>query len=144
MHKFYQTSEIFTNLNSISMNINQINSDNLHINLATENEKKSSFSISQRLSFENIRIFRQHFEQGTNTLRSFLGEDKHQTMIVAMFEGTEKLLNKNVSEFAVIEYLEGLKLAAKELSLKGISGEKYRSSLIDHSISSVKNLLSST
>ena len=126
------------------MNINQTNSPNFQTNISSDNGKNSSYSINQKLSFENIRIFRQHFEQGANPLRSILGEKKHQTMIVAMFEGTEKLLNKNVSEFAVHEYLEGLKLAAKELSLRGISGEKYRNSLINHSITSVNNLLGSS
>ena len=32
----------------------------------------------------------------------------------------------------------------KELSLKGVTGEKYRNSLINHSISSVNNLLTSS
>jgi len=126
------------------MNINQSNPKNIHTDIPPENRVGSSYSINQKISFDNIRIFRQHFEQGTNPLRSILGEEKHQTMIVAMFEGTEKLLNKNVSEFAVLEYLEGLKLEAKELSLRGFSGEKYRTTLINHSISSVKNLLSSS
>ena len=108
------------------------------------NEKNTSFPRNNRISFENIRIFRQHFEQGTNPLRLVLGEDRHQTMIVAMYEGTEKLLNKDVSEFAVLEYLEGLKLAAKELRLKGISGEKYRVSLLEHSASSVRDLVQSS
>ena len=126
------------------MNINQIIPTNFHMDKNSENEKISSLSKKQKLSFDNIRIFRQHFEQGINPFRSILGEDKHQTMIVAMFEGTEKLLNKSVSEFAVLEYLEGLKLAAKELSSKGFTGEKYRNSLINHSNTSVKTLLSST
>ena len=52
--------------------------------------------------------------------------------------------NKNVSEFAVLKYLEGLKLEAKELSLRGFSGEEFRLSLINHSNSRVKNLLGST
>ena len=126
------------------MNINQINPTNIQINVTSENEKSSSLSKNQKLSFDNIRIFRQHFEQGTNPLRSILGRDKHQMMIVAMFEGTEKLLNKNVSEFAVLEYLEGLKLAAKELSIRGVYGEKFRTSLINHSITSINTLLSSS
>ena len=88
--------------------------------------------------------FRQHFENGTNPLRSILGEDQHQTMIVAMYEGTEQLLNKDVSEFAVLEYLEGLKLTAKELRLKGISGEKFRNTLLEHSASTVRDLVSSS
>ena len=131
-------------IKTISMNINQIIPTDFQINITSGNEKNSSLSKNQKLSFDSIRIFRQHFEQGTNPLRSILGEDKHQTMIVAMFEGTEKLLNKNVSEFAVLEYLEGLKLAAKELSLRGFSGEKFRNSLINHSITSVKTLLTSS
>ena len=126
------------------MNINQANYSKYQIDVVYENEKKSSYSLNDKISFDNIRVFRQHFEQGTESLRSILGEDKHQTMIVAMFEGTEKLLNKNVSEFAVLEYLEGLKLAAKELSMRGISGEKFRTNLINHSISSINNLLSSS
>lgn len=125
------------------MNINQGEFNNFQVKNSSGN-KKNFHKISQKLSFDNIRIFRQHFEQGSNKLRLVLGEDKHQTMIVAMFEGTEKLLNKNVSEFDVFEYLEDLKLAAKELSFKGISDEKFRDSLINHSISSINNLLSST
>ncbi len=126
------------------MNINQINYNNFQVSSKSGNEKISSFSIGEKISFDNIRNFRQDFEKGANTLRSVLGEDKHQIMIVAMFEGTERLLNKDVSEFAVHEYLEGLKLTAKELSLKGITGEKFRNSLIDHSISSINNILTSS
>ena len=126
------------------MNINQANYSKFQIDMVYENEKNYSYSLNHKLSFDNIRVFRQHFEQGADSLRSILGKDKHQTMIVAMFEGTEKLLNKNVSEFAVLEYLEGLKLEAKELSMKGFSGERFRTSLINHSISRVDNLLSSS
>ena len=77
-------------------------------------------------------------------MRSFLGDEQHQTMIVAMYEGTEQLLNKNVSEFADLEYLEGLKLTAKELRQKGIYGDQFRSALMDHSSSSVRELLRSS
>ncbi len=100
--------------------------------------------VSQRLSFENIRSFRQHFEQGTIPMRFALGDNQHQTLIVAMYEGTEKLLNQDVSEFAVLEYLEGLKLTAKELRQQGISGEQFRTSLLEHSASTVRDLVSSS
>ena len=126
------------------MKVDQNNPSIFQTKAITGTEKNFSFPSSKRISFENIRIFRQHFEQGTNPLRLVLGEDQHQTMIVAMYEGTEKLLNKDVSEFAVLEYLEGLKLAAKELRLKGISGEKYRVSLLEHSASSVRDLVQSS
>ena len=113
-------------------------------NSISRNDKNSSLSNVQRLSFDNIRVLRQHFEQGTSPLRSVLGEDQHQTMMVAMYEGTEKLLNKDVSEFAVLEYLEGLKLTAKELRQQGISGEQFRSTLLEHSISTVRELVRSS
>ena len=65
-------------------------------------------------------------------------------MIVAMYEGTEQLLNQNVSEFAVLEYLEELKLTAKELRQQGIYGDQFRSALMEHSSSSVRELLHSS
>jgi len=107
---------------------------------------KQSFSEAeiQGLSFQNIRIFRLNFEKGITTMRSFLGDEQHQTMIVAMYEGTEQLLNQNVSEFAVLEYLEGLKLTAKELRQQGIYGDQFRSVLLEHSSSTVRELLHSS
>ena len=98
----------------------------------------------QGLSFQNIRSFRHNFEKGITTMRSFLGDEQHQTMIVAMYEGTEQLLNQNVSEFAVLEYLEGLKLTAKELRQQGIYGNHFRSALMEHSTSTVRELLHSS
>ncbi len=98
----------------------------------------------QRLSFHNIRNFRHNFEKGITTMRSFLGDEQHQTMIVAMYEGTEQLLNQNVSEFSVLEYLEGLKLTAKELRQQGIFGDQFRSAIMEHSSSTVRELLRSS
>jgi len=126
------------------MNIHQTTSVIPQKNSISGNDKSSSLSNVQRLSFDNIRVLRQHFEQGTSPLRSVLGEDQHQTMMVAMYEGTEKLLNQDVSEFAVLEYLEGLKLTAKELRQQGISGEQFRSTLLEHSISTVRELVRSS
>ena len=107
---------------------------------------KNPFSKAETevLSFQNIRSFRHNFEKGITTMRSFLGDEQHQTMIVAMYEGTEQLLNQNVSEFAVLEYLEGLKLTAKELRQQGVYGEQFRSALMEHSFSTVRELLQSS
>jgi len=127
-----------------TMNVNQTRST-IPLNFTEKvNNALSSVSESQRLSFENIRSFRQHFEQGTIPMRFALGDNQHQTLIVAMYEGTEKLLNQDVSEFAVLEYLEGLKLTAKELRQQGISGEQFRTSLLEHSQSTVRDLVSSS
>ena len=124
-----------------------VNNTELTFNLKNQaTESKQSFSQVriQELSFQNIRSFRHNFEKGITTMRSFLGDEQHQTMIVAMYEGTEQLLNQNVSEFAVLEYLEGLKLTAKELRQQGIYGNQFRSALMEHSSSSVRELLHSS
>ena len=126
------------------MNVNSID-----IISHLENQRsgiKLSFSESdiQGLSFQNIRSFRHNFEKGITTMHSFLGDEQHQTMIVAMYEGTEQLLNQNVSEFAVLEYLEGLKLTAKELRQNGVYGDQFRTALMEHSASTVRDLLHSS
>ena len=126
------------------MNVN--NTDfTFHLkNQSTGNKQSFSEVEIQGLSFQNIRSFRHNFEKGITTMRSFLGDEQHQTMIVAMYEGTEQLLNQNVSEFAVLEYLEELKLTAKELRQQGIYGNQFRSALMEHSSSSVRELLHSS
>ena len=126
------------------MEINQTSSAIQQKNLFSGNHKSSSFSNVKRLSFENIRVFRQQFEQETFPSSNIVGDEQHQTMLVAMYEGTEKLLNQDVSEFAVIEYLEGLKLTAKELLQQGISGDKFRSTLREHSVSTELDLVRSS
>ena len=126
------------------MNVNQTSSASLPKNSDAGAKTLASVSGNQRLSFENIRSFRQHFEQGITPLRSILGDDQHQTMIVAMYEGTEKLLNQDISEFAVLEYLEGLKMTAKELLLQGVSGEQFKTSLLEHSKTTIHDLVRSS
>ena len=126
------------------MNINQASSAIQQKNLVSGNYKSSSFSNVKRLSLENIRVLRQQFEQGTSPLSTVIGDEQHQTMLVAMNEGTEKLLNQDVSEFAVIEYLEGLKLTARELLEQGFSGDQFRNTLLEHSVSTVLDLVRSS
>ena len=126
------------------MNVN--NTDlTFHLKNKSTGSKQSYSEVEiQGLSFQNIRSFRHNFEKGITTMRSFLGDEQHQTMIVAMYEGTEQLLNQNVSEFAVLEYLEGLKLTAKELRQKGVYGDQFRTALMEHSASTVQELLHSS
>ena len=126
------------------MNVNQTSSASQPKNSEAGAKTLSSVSGNQRLSFENIRSFRQHFEHEITPLRSILGDDQHQTMIVAMYEGTEKLLNQDISEFTVLEYLEGLKLTAKELLLQGVSGEQFKTSLLEHSKTTIHDLVRSS
>ena len=124
-----------------------VNSTDINFHLKNQRSgSKQSFSESdiQGLSFQNIRSFRHNFEKGITIMRTFLGDEQHQTMIVAMYEGTEQLLNQNVSEFAVLEYLEGLKLTAKELRQQGVFGDQFRTALMEHSSSTVRELLHSS
>ena len=126
------------------MNVNSTDI-NFHLkNQGSGSNQSISESDIQGLSFQNIRSFRHNFEKGITTMRSFLGDEQHQTMIVAMYEGTEQLLNQNVSEYAVLEYLEGLKLTAKELRQQGVFGNQFRSALMEHSASTVRELLHSS
>ena len=125
------------NVNSTDINIHQKSQ-------LSGNRQSFSESDIQGLTFQNIRSLRHNFEKGITTMRSFLGDEQHQTMIVAMYEGTEQLLNRNVSEFAVLEYLEGLKLTAKELRQNGVYGDQFRTALMEHSASTVRELLHSS
>ncbi len=126
------------------MNINPASqSQILKIN-RDEKVNSSVKSNDRKLTFENIRGFRQQFEKNAEPLLSVLGDDQHQTLIVAMYEGTEQLLNKDVSEFAVMEYLEGLKINAQELSAKNITGEQFQSSLLQRSDIAVRQLVHSS
>ena len=94
-----------------------------------------------QLSFSQIRTLRQSFEQETQALQHQLGHEQHQTMLVAMYEGTEQLLHKPVSDFAVIEYLESLKLSAQDLHKRGMSGEEFRTQLLEQSRNSLSGVL---
>ena len=141
---FKHIQRIYNRIQLGSMNVNNTDLTFNLKNQATESKQSFSQVRIQELSFQNIRSFRHNFEKGITTMRSFLGDEQHQTMIVAMYEGTEQLLNQNVSEFAVLEYLEGLKMTAKELRQQGIYGEQFRSSLMEHSSTSVRELLHSS
>jgi len=97
---------------------------------------------SQAWSLDQIRGMRQNFEQETSTMVKTLGDSEHQTMLVAMYEGTEKLLNRKVSDFAVTQYLEDLKVAAADLRKRGMSGKNYRTSLLQQSQNALNRMLS--
>ena len=96
---------------------------------------------SAQLSLSQIRTLRQSFEQETQGLQQKLGNEQHQTMLVAMYEGTEQLLHKQVPGFAVIEYLESLKLSAQDLHSRGMSGKEFRTQLLEQSRNSLSGVL---
>ncbi len=107
--------------------------------LATSKPTTSTTPIS--LGLEEIRKIRQGFEQEAAQLRPALGTQEHQSMLVAMYEGTEVLLNRTVPEFAVVEYLEGLKLTAQDLQQRGFHGGEYQQRLLEQSRHSLEGML---
>jgi len=122
------------NLNALSALGNTPASSNQHDFLGNP-------AISDTLSFDQIRGIRQTFEQETLGLQETLGASQHQVMLVAMYEGTEKLLNKKVNNFQVMGYLESLKVAAKDLHNQGLSSADFRSNLLQQSRSSLSGML---
>lgn len=96
---------------------------------------------AQTLSAEKIRDIRKIFEQEIQPLQESLGSHAHQTMLVAMYEGTENLLNKSISEFEIVEYLESLKINAQELHHRGISEPEFHLEMLKQSQDSVFKLL---
>ena len=107
-----------------------------------QNTSKIEFKTSSSTwTLDQIRGMRQQFEQETSAMMKKLGDSEHQTMLVAMYEGTEKLLNRKVSDFAVMQYFEDLKFAAEDLRKQGMSGENYRNSLLQHSQKALNRML---
>ncbi|MGK5094090.1 hypothetical protein WDW89_19005 [Deltaproteobacteria bacterium TL4] len=103
---------------------------------------RTMFDSKPALTFNQIREIRTGFEYETQPLQNILGSHEHQTMMVAMYEGTEQLLNKNVSSFDVSMYLQALKTSAQDLHKQGLPLDKFRSSLFRHSQESVVQLIS--
>ena len=107
-----------------------------------QNTSKIEFKTSSLTwTLDQIRGMRQQFEQETSAMMKKLGDSEHQTMLVAMYEGTEKLLNRKGSDFAVMQYFEDLKFAAEDLRKQGMSGENYRNSLLQHSQKALNRML---
>ncbi|MBF0287931.1 MAG: hypothetical protein HQM14_08940 [SAR324 cluster bacterium] len=93
------------------------------------------------LSVDKIKSIRDTFEKESQHLQETIGTDAHQTMLMAMYEGTENLMNKKVSEFEIVEYLESLKVNAQELHNQGVSENQFRLEILKYSQDSVLNLL---
>ena len=110
--------------------------------IAKDSSKIETKVGSHTWTLDQIRGMRQNFEKETSTMVKTIGDSEHQSMLVAMYEGTEKLLNRNVSDFAVMQYLEDLKVTAEDLSKRGMSGENYRASLLQQSQNALNRMFS--
>ena len=102
--------------------------------------QKSSAEVAP-ISLQDIRSLRHGFERESETLRPVLGAAEHQSMLIAMYEGTEQLLNRRVPAFAVHEYLEGLKGSAQELRNQGLANQEFRQQLFKQSRISLQYVL---
>ena len=110
--------------------------------IAKVSSKIGPKAVSHTWTLDQIRGMRQNFEKEASKMLKTIGDSEHQTMLVAMYEGTEKLLNRNVSDFAVMQYLEDLKMTAEDLSKRGMSGENYRNSLLQQSQNALNRMFS--
>ena len=99
--------------------------------------QKSSAEVAP-ISLQDIRSLRHGFERESETLRPVLGAAEHQSMLIAMYEGTEQLLNRRVPAFAVHEYLEG---AVEELRNQGLANQEFRQQLFKQSRISLQYVL---
>ena len=123
----------------------------MDINFTTNLKATTSDNMSQsettlsfhEISAKRIRDIRKTFEEESQHLQETLGTEAHQTMLVAMYEGTESLLNKRISEFDIVEYLESLKINAQDLHNRGVSEIEFRSEMLKQSQDSVFKLLKS-
>lgn len=98
-------------------------------------------AVAAPMSAEKIREARQEFERSNQQLASNLGSKSHQYLLKTMYEGTEHMVNKNLSEFDLKTYLETLKLAANELHQQGLAPADFSAEIMRKSEDSVANLL---
>jgi len=112
--------------------------DILHLKEPSSAETAKTSSIT---SFEHIRFIRQEFEQETQPMQQSMGSGKHQTLLMAMYEGTEHLFNKEVTDFELTTYLQSLKNHARTLHTQGVSLEEFRSTLFRQSQDTIVEML---
>lgn len=122
------------------MDVRPLSAINMKSNTFDKSDNSLTFGQNP-ISFNQIREIRQTFEKDAQALQPRLDSGEHQSLLVAMYEGTEQFLNKSVSDFDVMTYLESLKTTARDLQRQGISGEEFRSSLFRQSQDSLVNLL---
>lgn len=106
----------------------------------------SSFNntVGEKISANKIREYREFFEQESQHLQNTLGSKEHQSLMIAMYEGTENLIGKEVNDFDVVSYLESLKNTAQLLHNRGLTVSEFRNELLRTSQNSVFELLKST
>lgn len=95
----------------------------------------------EAISANRIREIRQAFESDLQRLQGSLGQNEHQSLLVAMYEGTENLLNSRVGEFQIHEYLETLKSTAQDLHNKGVKPSTFQSEMLRHAQDNVADLI---
>lgn len=118
-----------------------INSSTNSSKLTQMSSQIESKNVTQEISADQIRNIRETFEKESQYLEESIGGDAHRTMLMAMYEGTESLLNKKVSQYDLVEYLESLKVNAEELSNQGLSQQEFRSAIIRQSQNSVISMI---
>ena len=118
-----------------------INSSTHSGKLTQMSSQIESKNVAQEISADQIRNIRETFEKESQYLEESIGGDAHRTMLMAMYEGTESLLNKKISQYDLVEYLESLKVNAEELSNQGLSQHEFHSEILRQSQNSVISMI---
>ncbi len=82
------------------------------------------------LSADRVKKIRSDFESENQSLQQSLGSEGFQATLVAVYEGTEHMVNKPLSEFDIASYLETIKDTAQSLSVQGVGISQMRSTLM--------------
>ena len=116
---------------------------NTHISGTTNSTSKENTTSQTPLSVDRVRKIRSDFETDNQGLQQTLGNEGFQATLVAIYEGTEHMVNKPLSEFDVTSYLETIKSTAQELNTQGMRINQMRSTLIQHAKDEAYRLLKS-
>jgi hypothetical protein len=80
--------------------------------------QKSSAEVAP-ISLQDIRSLQHGFERKAEMLQLVLGNSEHQSMLIAICEGTKQLLNSPVLALAIHKYLKSLRGSTQELRDQG-------------------------
>ena len=114
------------------------------LSIGKNSQATSLRNPSTKMSLNEIQKLRIEFETESQSLQPYLSQEQHHSLLITMYEGTERFLNQQVNSFEVHTYLEDLKKMASELNQKGVSLEEFNLGLMRKSQDQIFSLLSHT
>ena len=114
---------------------------NTNISRQAQSNTTDHSNSQSPLSANRVRKIRSDFESQNQGLQQSLGSEGFQATLVAIYEGTEQMVNKPLSEFDVSSYLEIIKDTAQELNIQGVGISKMRATLMQRAKDEAYRLL---